>query len=202
MSPVRSPGRRSRWAHRRFHRSRHGRRRDGPPLVALVGQPNVGKSQLFNRLTGARVTVSNYPGTTVEVARSRLHLPQPYRDLAIVDTPGMYSLSPLTEEERVARNILLDERPHLIVHIVDAKNLPRMLALTLELLEAGLPVLLAVNMMDEARQLGLRLDLSALENRLDLPVFATVGTTGEGVESLRAAIIAHVYPDHRLHPTV
>jgi ferrous iron transport protein B len=167
-------------------------------VVALVGQPNVGKSLIFNRLTGARATVSNYPGTTVEVARSRIDLAPPQTALHVVDTPGMYSLSPLTEEERVARRILLDEHPCLVIHVVDAKNLPRMLPMTLELLEAGLPLVLVVNMMDEARRLGQRIDLTTLEQRLQTPVYPTVGTTGEGLAALRAAVIAHAYPDRRL----
>lgn len=186
------------WGRRRAH---HGPRRQ-PPLVAIVGQPNVGKSLLFNRLTGAHATVSNYPGTTVEVIRSRLRWFRPGHELAVVDTPGMYSLSPLTEEERVARRILLEEKPRAVLHVVDAKNLPRMLPLTLQLIEAGLPLILVVNLMDEAEQLGLHIDLEALERKLGVPVFATVCKTGKGVEALRTALIAHVYADSDLRTAV
>lgn len=105
----------------------------GLPLVAVVGCPNVGKSVLFNALTGAYVTVSNYPGTTVEVARGKGRLRD--AEVGVVDTPGMYGLLPITEEERVARRILLEERPAVVVHVVDAKNLGRMLPMTFQLME-------------------------------------------------------------------
>src|SRR3972149_419106 len=105
--------------------------------VALVGNPNVGKSVLFNALTGAYVTVSNYPGTSVEVARGRAVIGG--ESLEIIDTPGMYSLLPMTEEERVAREILLTEAPDLIIHVIDARNIARVLAMTLQLIEAELP---------------------------------------------------------------
>src|SRR3989338_3827795 len=86
--------------------------------IAIVGSPNVGKSVLFNRLTGSYVTVSNYPGTTVEVSRGRAKIGE--EEFEVIDTPGMYSLLPITEEERVARDILLNEKPDIVVHIVDA----------------------------------------------------------------------------------
>src|SRR5664279_5161505 len=113
--------------------------------VALVGNPNVGKSVLFNALTGAYVTVSNYPGTSVEVTRG--HVVIDSVNCEIIDTPGMYSLLPITEEERVAREILLNESPDLVIHVLDARNLERMLAMTVQLVEAGLPVVLVVNIM-------------------------------------------------------
>src|SRR3990170_1606604 len=96
---------------------------EGLAVVAIVGQPNVGKSMLFNRLTGTYVTVSNYPGTTVEVSRGKTRIGD--SDFEVIDTPGMYSLLPITEEEKVARSILLKERPDILIHIVDAKNLQR-----------------------------------------------------------------------------
>jgi ferrous iron transport protein B len=183
------------WGRRRRHRGAEGgchtgrgRRREDLPLLAIVGQPNVGKSLLFNRLTGAYTTVSNYPGTTVEVARGRARLDCPAGEVAVVDTPGMYSLSPVGEEERVARRILLDEQPRLVLHVVDAKNLPRMLPLTLQLIEAGLPVLLVVNLLDEAEQIGVELDLGRLEQMLGVPVMGTVCTTGRGIEALKLAL--------------
>lgn len=154
--------------------------------VVIVGNPNVGKSVLFNRLTGVYVTVSNYPGTTVEVSRGRMKAGD--YDCDIVDTPGMYSMLPLTEEERVARHILLEQRPDVVLHVIDAKMLDRMLPLTLQLVEAGLPVVLVVNMMDEARRLGVKLDSQALEQALGVTVVPLVATTGEGVKQLRQAI--------------
>jgi ferrous iron transport protein B len=104
--------------------------------VGIVGSPNVGKSVIFNNLTGAYVTVSNYPGTTVDVSRGRARIDD--EEIEIVDTPGMYSLLPITEEERVARVILLEEEPEVILHVVDSKNLERMLPLTIQFIEAGL----------------------------------------------------------------
>jgi ferrous iron transport protein B len=165
---------------------------EGRPRIAIVGAPNVGKSLLFNRLTGAYATVSNYPGTTVDVARGRARLTGCEGDVEVVDTPGMYALTPLSEEERVARRILLEEHPALVLHVADAKNLPRMLPLTLELLEAGLPLALAVNLLDEAGDRGMSLDLGALERRLGIPVVGTVCTTGLGLERLREVLASMV----------
>lgn len=154
-----------------------------PARIALVGNPNVGKSVLFNRLTGRYVVVSNYPGTTVEIARGQAQIGG--HPCEVIDTPGMYSLSPITEEERVARALLLKEQPDVVIHVVDAKNLNRMLALTLQLLEAGLPVILLLNMMDEAERLHLRIDHHALAKRLGIPVIPASLITGRGVEELK-----------------
>ena len=131
--------------------------------MVLVGNPNVGKSVLFNALTGTYVTVSNYPGTTVEVAGGRLRGGDDAAGTEIVDTPGMYSLLPITEEERVARDLLLQPGERRIVHVVDAKNLERMLPFTLQLIETGLPLLLDINVIDEAERLGIRIDTGRLE---------------------------------------
>lgn len=155
--------------------------------VLLVGSPNVGKSALFNRLTGAYVTVSNYPGTTVEVAEgtARVH----GRTLRVVDTPGLYSLLPTTEEERVARRMVLEGERDVLVHVMDAKNLPRMISLTLELVETGLPVVVALNMMDEAERAGIRVDAGALAERLGAPVVPVVAVSGRGLDALADAIV-------------
>ena len=155
----------------------------GLPVIAIVGNPNVGKSVTFNRLTGRYATVSNYPGTTVEVSRGKATLGD--RAFEVVDTPGMYSLLPISEEERVARRILLAERPVAVLHVVDAKNLERMLPFTLQLMEAGLPVVLNLNLMDEAEQLGMKVDAAGLEQTLGVPVVATVATSGRGLSELR-----------------
>jgi ferrous iron transport protein B len=164
-------------------------------VVAIVGQPNVGKSLLFNRLTGTYVTVSNYPGTTVEVARGHVRMPCCGGTLDLVDTPGLFNLMPTSEEERVTRRILFDERPGLILNVVDAKNLTRMLPLTLQLIEAGLPVILDLNMMDEAELHGLDIDLYGLENALGIPVVSTIGTNGKGLDVLKERISNSVHPD-------
>jgi len=145
---------------------------------------------MFNNLTGSYATVSNYPGTTVEVSRGKGKIGS--EEYEIIDTPGMYSLSPITEEEKVTREILLQENPCAILHIVDAKNLERMLALTLQLQEAGLPVILVLNIMDEAESSGISIDIARLEKELNIAVAATVSTTGEGMDILRGKIEAHV----------
>jgi ferrous iron transport protein B len=173
---------------------------NGQPLVAIVGQPNVGKSLLFSRLTGAYVTVSNYPGTTVEVARGHVRLPCCGASQDLVDTPGLFNLMPTSEEERVTRRILLDERPGLILNVVDAKNLTRMLPLTLQLIEAGLPLILDLNMMDEAELHGLDIDLVGLEKALGIPVLSTVSTNGRGLDALKGRISRIVHPDCSIRP--
>ena len=138
--------------------------------VALVGNPNVGKSVLFNALTGSYVTVSNYPGTSVEVSRGSAVIEG--QAWQVIDTPGMYAVHTITEEERVAREIILNERPDVVLHVLDARNLERMLAMTIQLIEAGLPVVLVVNIMDEAERIGLSFDLPLLQQRLGIPVIA------------------------------
>jgi len=163
---------------------------NGLRKVGIVGSPNVGKSVVFNSLTGAYVTVSNYPGTTVDVARGKAKIEG--EEFEIVDTPGMYSLLPITEEERVARSILLEEKPEVILQVVDAKNLERMLPLTLQLIEAGLPTILDLNMMDETEAAGIEVDVKRLEEELGIPVVATVATTGRGMEELRRRLAEYV----------
>ncbi|MEN3002663.1 MAG: FeoB small GTPase domain-containing protein [Armatimonadota bacterium] len=157
-----------------------------PPLIVIIGQPNVGKSLLFHRLTGRYVTVSNYPGTTVEVTRGLMHYNG--RSFLVIDSPGLYSLNPITEEERVARRILLQERPDLVLHVVDAKNLARMLPLTLQLIELGIPTILVLNMMDELTKAGLQLSIDALRQQLAIPVVPTVCLTGQGISELKRLI--------------
>jgi ferrous iron transport protein B len=157
--------------------------------VALVGNPNVGKSVLFNALTGAYVTVSNYPGTSVEVARGSVVIDDV--SCQIIDTPGMYSILPITEEERVAREILLHESPDLVVHVLDARNLERMLAMTIQLIEAGLPVVLVVNIMDEAERMGIAIDITALEKKLGIPVIAAAAAKKRGLPELKKIIAGH-----------
>lgn len=158
--------------------------------IAIVGSPNVGKSAVFNNLTASYANVSNYPGTTVEVFRGKGKIGN--EEFEIIDTPGMYSLMYLTEEEKVARSILLKENPCVILHIVDAKNLERMLILTLQLQEAGLPLILVLNIIDEARARGIRIEVSRLEKELNIPVVETVSTTGEGLDILKGRIEDYV----------
>ncbi len=151
--------------------------------IVLVGSPNVGKSVLFGRLTGSYAVVSNYPGTTVEVSQGR------FDRFQVVDTPGMYSLSPLTEEEAVTQRILLETRPSLVIYVATPRNLRRSLSSLFQLLEAGLPVILAINMMDEAEELGISIDTERLSQELGIPVVPVVSTTGEGIDNLKKAIL-------------
>jgi ferrous iron transport protein B len=160
----------------------------GRKRVLIVGSPNVGKSVLFNRLTGRYVVVSNYPGTTVEVSRSRMTLDG--EEVDVVDTPGMYSLRPISDEERVGRRLLLNEPADVVLHVVDAKNLTRMLPFTLQLIECGLPVALVVNMLDEAERLGITVDLKRLRDALGIPVAGISALRNAGMDQVRALIRA------------
>ena len=155
--------------------------------IALVGTPNVGKSVLFHRLTGMYVDVSNYPGTTVEVSRGITKLKG--HQIGVIDTPGMYSLVPISEEEKVARDLLLQESLDVVIHVIDAKNLGRMLPLTFQLIEAGLPVILAINMMDEADSLGLKVRPQALSTELDIPVIPMSAALNRGMRELKQTIL-------------
>jgi ferrous iron transport protein B len=150
--------------------------------VILVGNPNVGKSALFAALTGHYVAVSNYPGTTVEIARGTLSFNGDRRP--VIDTPGIRSVVPLSDDERVARDILLDDGSATVIEVADAKNLRRGLLLGLELADAGIPLVLALNMADEAEARGIRVDGERLGDLLGVPVVATVATRRTGVREL------------------
>jgi ferrous iron transport protein B len=158
--------------------------------IAIVGNPNVGKSVIFNSFTGSYTVVSNYPGTTVEVSRGKCKIG--VETFEVVDTPGMYSLLPITEEERVARDILMNENPCVLLHVVDAKNLERMLGFTLQLIEAELPVILVLNMMDEAEKRGKTTNSEDLEKELKVPVIPVVATTQRGMDILKGRIEEYV----------
>lgn len=153
--------------------------------IALVGHPNVGKSALFQRLTGQRVNVSNYPGTTVEVARGASRtLP----DMELVDTPGVISFPPHTEDELVTARVLFNEPLRAILQVGDAKNLRRTLLLTVQLVEMGLPLVLALNMVDEAEERGVALDYARISRELCTPVIPTTAIRGTGVSELTEAL--------------
>jgi ferrous iron transport protein B len=154
-------------------------------LVVLVGNPNVGKSALFGALTRRYVTVSNYPGTTVEIARGVLP-----DDTPLIDTPGANSLSAGSEDERVTAQFLFSQRDHIgaIVQVADAKNLRRALLLTVQLSELGAPMVLVLNMSDEAEAHGVKIDTERLSERLGIEVVRTVAVRGEGIDAVRAAI--------------
>ena len=156
-----------------------------PPIV-LVGNPNVGKSALFGALTGKYVTVSNYPGTTVEVSRGVARTAA--GRLEVVDTPGAASFLPFSEDERVTRDILLETPGASVIAVVDAKNLERGLGLALQLSEMEIPFVLALNMSDEARERGIRIDTAALSRILGVEAIPTVAIRGEGVHELLSAV--------------
>lgn len=152
------------------------------PRLLLVGNPNVGKSVIFGYLTGKYVTVSNYPGTTVEVSRGKMRYSG--QDWEVIDTPGVNSLSPQSDDERVTRDMLLDADPDVIVQVADAKNLRRTLLITSQLAELGRPMVLVLNMLDEARTRGIEIDVEGISKLFGIPVVPTVAVEGEGLYQL------------------
>ncbi|MGL5514833.1 MAG: FeoB small GTPase domain-containing protein, partial [Sporomusa sp.] len=154
--------------------------------VLLIGSPNVGKSAIFNYLTSSYVAVSNYPGTTVDIATG--HFEFAGQRFEVIDTPGMYSLIPLTDEEKVTRLLLSRQVPDVVIHVVDAKNIRRMLNMTLQLIDAGAPVILNLNIMDEAQHMGMLIDVRMLEKLLGIPVVATSAIHKTGLGVLRLAV--------------
>ncbi len=152
------------------------------PKLLLVGNPNVGKSVVFGFLTGKYVTVSNYPGTTVEVSRGKMRYGG--RDWEVIDTPGVNSLVPQSDDERVTRDMLIKGQPDVIVQVADAKNLRRTLLVTSQLAEFGLPMILVLNLMDEARSKHIEIDAAALSELFGIPVVETVAIDGEGLDQL------------------
>ncbi|MGN6817037.1 MAG: ferrous iron transporter B [Sphingomonas sp.] len=168
------------------------------PLVALVGNPNAGKSALFNALTGARQKVGNYPGVTVERLAGRLALPDG-RPVELLDLPGTYSLEPSSPDERVTRDVVTgaqagERLPDAIVVVVDASNLDNHLRFTLQLIALGLPVVVALNMIDLAERDGLKLDPAALSRELGVPVVATVAVRKRGIDELKETLAELVTP--------
>ena len=146
--------------------------------IALAGNPNCGKTTLFNGLTGSNQFVGNWPGVTVEKKEGKL---KGNKDVIIMDLPGIYSLSPYTLEEVVARNYLITERPDVVLNIVDGTNLERNLYLTTQLMELGIPVLMAVNMMDVVKKSGDQINIQALSRELGCPVVEISALKGTGI---------------------
>ncbi len=155
--------------------------------VALAGNPNSGKSTLFNALTGSRQRVGNYPGVTVETQQGRIQHDDV--DIRIVDLPGTYSLTAYSQDEIVARNFLLDDRPDVVVDILDSANLERNLYLGVQLIELGVPVVLALNMSDVARSHGICINVRMLSQLLGVPIVRTIANKKRGVEELLEAAI-------------
>ena len=156
--------------------------------IALAGNPNCGKTTLFNALTGSNQFVGNWPGVTVEKKEGKL---KKHNDVVIMDLPGIYSLSPYTLEEVVARNYLIDERPDAILNIIDGTNLERNLYLTTQLTELGIPVVIAINMIDVVRKNGDQINVKELSRELGCQIVEISALKGDGVmEAAEAAVQA------------
>ncbi len=156
---------------------------DSREKVVLVGNPNVGKSVIFNYLTGKYVTVSNYPGTTVEVSTGTLAAHG--KKLQVLDTPGVNSLIPMSEDEKVTRDILLKEANSYLIQVMDTKNIRRGLLISVQLVEMGLPFLVLLNMWDEAKSRGIEIKIEALSEILGTPILKTVATRQKGLEKIK-----------------
>lgn len=170
---------------------------NGPLTLALAGNPNAGKTSIFNALTGSRQHVGNWPGKTVAKTEGTFR----HHDIVgrLVDLPGTYSLSALSPEEVIARDYLLSGEADAIVNVVDATNLERNLYLTAQLLELGMPLVLALNVSDSARAQGIRIDVDRLSVLLGrAPVVETVGHRARGLDLLLDAAIALVGPERAL----
>ena len=159
----------------------------GKITFALVGNQNCGKTTLFNALTGSNQHVGNFPGVTVDRKSGVI---KGHPDTEVVDLPGIYSLSPYTSEEIVSRQFIFNSKPQGIINIVDATNIERNLYLTMQLMELGIPMVLALNMMDEVRNNGGTIDINELETSLGIPVVPISAAKNEGVEEL---------VDHAIH---
>ncbi len=171
---------------------------DALPVIALAGNPNSGKTTVFNALTGLRRKVGNYPGVTVERVEGRMRLPDG-REARVIDLPGCYSLTSSSEDERVARNVLLGldvrvPRPDAVVAVVDASNLERNLYFASQLFETGTPVVIALNMVDVTERRGTPIDVAKLEAEFGVPVVPIVARSGRGIEALRTALARAASP--------
>ncbi len=167
--------------------------------IALAGNPNSGKTTLFNALTGSNQYVGNWPGVTVEKKEGKL---KKNSDVIITDLPGIYSLSPYTLEEVVARNYLIVERPDAILNIVDGTNLERNLYLTTQLIEIGVPVIIAINMMDVVRKNGDEIDIVKLSSELGCPIVEISALKGEGIEEAAEIAIAKAKEGETIPPVL
>ena len=155
-------------------------------VVALSSIPNTGKTTLFNLLTGSRQSAGNWPGVSIEKKSGHMTLGE--YQIQLIDLPGAYALLPSTEEEQIVRNFFLNTPPDVVLNILDARNLYRGLGLTLQMAMSGLPMVVAVNMIDELQKQGAELDIPVLSEHLGVPVVAISARTGEGLPELQDAL--------------
>ena len=155
--------------------------------IALAGNPNCGKTTIFNQLTGSHQHVGNWPGKTVEQKSGFINLND--CQIEIIDLPGTYSLNAYSMEEIIARDFLLEENPDLVISVVDAANLERNLYLTVQILELGMPILIALNMTDVAEHRGILTDIEKLSQALRSPIICTTAREGKGLQE----IVEHIH---------
>lgn len=167
--------------------------------VLLVGAPNVGKSTIFYNLTGRYTNVSNYPGTTVTYTEGIAKIGE-HHNLVVIDTPGLYNLHTITEEEEVSKRLVIEDAADVVLHIVDAKNIERMLPFTLQLIEAKIPTILVLNMIDELKKSNMDIQISHLEHDLGIPVVETIGIKNIGIKNLKARIISVAEKRYKFAP--
>ena len=165
--------------------------------IALAGNPNCGKTTLFNALTGSNQFVGNWPGVTVEKKEGKL---KNHKDIIVTDLPGIYSLSPYTLEEVVARNYLIEERPNAILNIIDGTNLERNLYLTTQLVELGIPVVVAINMMDIVQKNGDKINLKQLSKELGCKVVEISALKGTGIDEAINTVVEVAKSNERMIP--
>jgi len=154
--------------------------------IALAGNPNCGKTTLFNAITGSKQHVGNWPGVTVE---KKIGKYKKNKDVSLVDLPGIYSLSPYTTEEVIARNYIINEKPDVLINIIDATNIERNLYLTLQIFETNIPTVIALNMMDEVEARGTKINISKLSKELGVKIVPIVARSGKGIKELMDAAI-------------
>ncbi len=168
--------------------------------VALTGNPNTGKTTIFNALTGARQKIGNWPGVTVD--KKVGYINHNDRAISVIDLPGTYSINARSAEEQIVIDYLLNEKPEVVVNVLDASNLERNLFLTLQLLEYGIPVILDLNMMDDAQKRGLKINVKELEDQVGMPVVETIAKDGKSIKKLMDVFTEKTLENYRVSPLI